>query len=349
MTDLDLESALLECPSLVPNVLALGGSLEILYHLYYRNYRDHELIQRCLQLNANYGYRSACERLIVLQLNQYGAEYLSTLTAEIAPCLSSKADALRVLRHSRHYLPSSLAPLGKLMAEYESRNLRSHRILLDSWILPHLCARFPQSERFIQSLVDMSQEEVRPHARRLVRRFLRGVNQQQGACGLQRTDSCSERRHLLRSSSSSSSGSSAPSALYQLGSSGGSAMRSSRSKTPSPVIASLPCERQRECCQEHAAHQRQLVAWISENSWKFRAWQHEGTVYLSEDDSAISAEPKRRSTLRSQLSQELSRITGTRIRSRAAVIAVLPAPSLLPTTLSGLVLQTANSSEILIE
>jgi hypothetical protein len=195
----------------------------------------------------------------------------------------------------------------------------------------------------------MSQEEVRPHTRRLVRRFLRGVNQQQGACGLQRTDSCSERRHLLRSSSSSSSGSSAPSALYQLGSSGGSAMRSSRSKTPSPVIASLPCERQRECCQEHAAHQRQLVAWISENSWKFRAWQHEGTVYLSEDDSAISAEPKRRSTLRSQLSQELSRITGTRIRSRAAVIAVLPAPSLLPTTLSGLVLQTANSSEILIE
>jgi len=347
MTDLDLESALLECCSLVPNVLALGGSLETLYHLYYRNYRDHELIQRCLQLNAGYGYRSACERLIVLQLNQYGAEYLATLTSEMAPCLNSKVAALRVLRHSRHYLPSSLAPLGRLMAQYESRSLRSHRILLDGWILPHLCSKFPQSERFIQSLADLSQEEVRRHAQRLVRRFLSGQQQQAPVgCELQRTDSCSERRHLLRSSSSSS-GSSAPTALYQLDHSG-SAVRSSRSKTPSPVIASLPCERQRECCGEHAAHQRTLVAWISEHNWKLRAWSHDGSTYLSEDDSTVSAEPKLRSEMRSQLSRELSRITGMRIRSRAAVIAV-PAPPAGPETLSRLALKGANSAEILIE
>lgn len=257
MTDLDRDAKVLECQSLLPNMLLLEGPLEPLYHIYQRNGKELEMIRTSLGFISKQGHRDVAEKLVLMYLTEHGMEYLRILSKQMGNCLASRPDALQTLRRSRGYLPASLMPLGKILSQFEWRS-RVHQLLINSWILPYLCTQHQEKREFILSLGDLSQEDSRRYCNRLVKRFLNGSykNISPDCCELQRTDSCTERRHLLRSTSSMRQ--------RELG--------GSDSKPPSPVVAALPSERSKQCCPNHHSHHAALGRWISEHTDQFKTW-----------------------------------------------------------------------------
>lgn len=298
MLDSELESLLLECPALLPNFIQLGGPIELLFHIYFRNNRDTDLIHQALLLGSQ--NQLPAPQLIQLHLARYGSEYLALLGQRMQARLGDKAKALRLIRRSTRYLPVSLNAFGQMLRRQASRRTNANRILIDEWILPDLRTRFPEHTAFIDSLGNWSDPEVRAELRMFIKHFFRNksVDLAAESRSLRRTDSVTQIPHLLASSGSSSSSSGSTSSSSTTGS--WRSATHSNSATPSPELSAF--EHCRECCQEASTHQQLLQAWILQNRSQLKAWLFDGANFVSQDgilDETV------KSTLMSEFSGQL--------------------------------------------
>jgi hypothetical protein len=258
MMDLELENLLLECDSLLPNMLRLGGPVDLLFHVL---------------LNAQNQLRGL--DIVIMFLDRYGEEYLSRLGDRIEGALGDKTASLKILRKSAHYLPSSLNSLARMLRALSSRRTNANRILVEGWIIPALIKRYPEHSVFISSVGNWSDSEVRPELRRFIRRFFKGHSPVlTSSTSLRRTDSVTETPHFLVSSSSSISSSASSSSR-----SGSSSQSSSPSSSPEMSLF----ENSRECCEKSGRHQAALQDWLRANRGEFKAWFYDGNNFVSED------------------------------------------------------------------
>lgn len=258
MIDPDIEELLIEKSWLVPTIIRLNGPLEAICHIHERNVRSTSLMQKCLQTES----LSVVEKLMFNYLNQYTKEYLRTLTEFITTALVTPRlrKIARILRRSRHYLPSKLIAMASLFSPQHTPTFEKTFI---TWLRGKLQDAFPNQRALLFLAFDYTDSnslQYQHYISPLVRRCMgiRGGSVLQST--LERSDSFTSFRHMSCVSSKLSSDSESP-----------SEQSPSLSKTPSPVFAELPTRCNRECCAQHAYHQFVLLSWIRENRGRFNS------------------------------------------------------------------------------